>query len=409
MNSESEGRQYSRNEDDGHIMAIRQEAAHVAKRCRNLVRGRPQICTAEMTVFSILALLLGLAATTSMPERPEKVRIGVVGLVHGHVGWILNREDRGDIEVVGIAEADRDLAERYAARFGFDMELVYASVEEMLEATKPEAVTVFSNIYDHLAVTEAAAARGIHVMVEKPMAISLEHARRMKAVADSAGIHLLTNYETTWYPAIHFLKAQLASLGEIRKIVVLDGHPGPIEIGVGEEFWSWLLTEEKNGGGALMDFGCYGANLITWLMEGKRPISVTAVTQVFKPEAPYGQVDDEATIVLTYPGAQGIIQASWNWPFNRKDMHVYATRGYVYQDVSTSGRIRKAGEAEVNFYAEPRRSPHDDPFAYLAAVVRGKVDARGSPSSLAVNVVAMEILDAARRSAESGRTVNLDP
>ena len=362
----------------------------------------------EIPGLAVLTLLTGLMPLNSTPDA-QKLRVGVVGLVHGHVGWILDRTDRNDIEVVGIAEADRDLAEKYATRFGFEMELVYSTVEEMLEAVKPEAVTVFSDIYDHLAVTEAAAARGVHVMVEKPLAISLEHARRMKAVADSAGIHLLTNYETTWYPSVHYAQAQIASLGDIRKIVVYDGHPGPVEIGVGEEFWSWLLTEDKNGGGALMDFGCYGANLITWFMEGQRPTSVTAVTQIFKTEAPYGEVDDEATIILTYPETQGIIQASWNWPFNRKDMHVYATDGYIFQDDRTSGRIRHAGGEEIAFQLEPEMDSYDDPFAYLAAVVRGEVNPEGSLSSLKVNMVAMEILDAARRSAKSGETIHLDP
>ncbi len=357
----------------------------------------------------MLLFLTGLTTLNGEPQDIDTLRVGVVGLVHGHVGWILGREDRGDIDIVGIAESDRDLAQRYAARYGFDTRLVYETAQEMLEATEPEAVTVFSNTYDHLAVTEAAAAQGVHVMVEKPMAISLEHARRMKAVADSAGIHLLTNYETTWYPTVHYAKDQIATMGDIRKIIVYDGHPGPVEIGVGEEFWSWLLTEEKNGGGALMDFGCYGANLITWFMEGQRPVSVIAVTQIYKAEAPYGAVDDEATIILAYPSAQGIIQASWNWPFNRKDMHVYATGGYVFQDDGVSGRIRRTSGADETFRLEPRGAPYDDPFAYLAAVVRGEVDPEGSPSSLEINMVAMEILDAARRSVRSGQKIVLDP
>ena len=360
-----------------------------------------------MIIYSVItALLVGLGATSGNYNRQDPVRIGVVGLVHGHVGWILGREDRGDIQVVGIAEPDWELAQQYADRYGFDIDMVYGSVEEMLDATRPEAITVFSNIYDHLAATEAAAARGVHVMVEKPMAISLAHAEQMKAVADSARIHLLTNYETTWYPSVHYSKDVLKELGDIRKIVVHDGHRGPIEIGVGEEFHSWLLTEEKNGGGTIMDFGCYGANLITWLMNGERPTSVTAVTQVFK-EAPYGEVDDEATIILTYPRAQGIIQASWNWPFSRKDMEVYATEGYVMADNALNGRIRKSGRSESTFELDALEGVWSDPFAYLAAVVRGEVDPSDTLSSMTINMVAMEILDAAVRSAKSGQTVVL--
>ena len=351
------------------------------------------------------AVLLTLALLSGMHSRQDPVRIGVVGLVHGHVGWILGREDLRDVEVVGIAEADRELAQRLADRFGFDMDMVYSTMDEMLDATRPEAITVFSNIYDHLAATEAAAKRGVHVMVEKPLAVSLDHAVRMKSLADSAGIHLLTNYETTWYPTVHYTKDRLQDLGELRKIVVRDGHEGPIEIGVGEEFHSWLLTEEKNGGGAIMDFGCYGANLATWLMNGARPTSVTAVTQVFK-AAPYGAVDDEATIILTYPTAQAIIQASWNWPFSRKDMSVYGTNGYIMADDARRGRVRIGVDQEIDFELDGEIA---DPFAYLARVVRGQIDPGNDLYSLPVNMVAMEILDAAVRSAKTRQTVLLDP
>ena len=94
------------------------------------------------------------------------------------------------------------------------------------------------------------------------------------------------------------------------------------------EFLSWLTDPKLNGAGALFDFGCYGAGLMTWLMNGEKPLTVTAVTQQIKPEI-YPKVDDEATIIITYPKAQAIIQASWNWPFDRKDMEVYGATGSV--------------------------------------------------------------------------------
>lgn len=345
------------------------------------------------------------------PEQAaEPVRVGVAGLVHGHVGWILGREDRGDIEIVGIAEPNQALARRYADRYGFSPDLFFDSVEEMIESTDPEALTVFTSIYDHLRVTETAARHGVHVMVEKPLAYSNDHARRMKAAADSAGIHLLTNYETTWYPSVHETQAMVGNgaIGPLRKIVVRDGHEGPKEIGVSDEFLEWLTDPVQNGGGALIDFGCYGADLITWLMDGRRPTSVFAVTQTIKPEI-YEDVDDEATIVLTYPEAQGIIQASWNWPFSRKDMSVYGKSGYIHADNAVDMRVRlDDGEPERPVTAERPADLFDDPFSYLAAVVRGRTAPADDLSSLETNMIVVEILDAARRSAESGETIYLD-
>ena len=365
--------------------------------------------------FVIMCLPLLLAAFSSQAqtvpaEDAPPLRVGVVGLVHTHVHWILGREDRGDIEIVGIAEPNRDLAQRYADQHGYSMDLVYDTVEEMLDVVKPEAVTVFTSIYDHLAVTEAAARRGVHVMVEKPLAVSLAHARRMKAVADSAGIHLLTNYETTWYPSVHrtYKMVQRGDIGPIRKMVIHDGHKGPIEIGVNEEFWEWLIDPVQNGGGAVIDFGCYGANLMTWLMEGQRPLSVTAVTQTFKPDR-YPDVDDEATIIVTYPEAQGIIQASWNWPFSRKDMEIYGVKGYIHADNAIDMRARVSESVpEKRLRAEVLDDHLYDPFAYLASVVRGETVSEDDLSSLSVNMVVMEILDAAIRSAATGTTIVLD-
>jgi predicted dehydrogenase len=159
-----------------------------------------------------------------------------------------------------------------------------------------------------------------------------------------------------------------------------------------------------------MDFGCYGANLATWLMRGAEPLTVTAVTQQIKPET-YPKVDDEATIILTYPSAQVILEPSWNWPFGRKDMEVYGRTGSVRALDGRNLRVRMAKDNDERaLVLEPKRAPVDDPFAYLTAVVRGEIKvADGDLSSLTNNVTVMKILDAARQSAKTGRTVRLTP
>jgi predicted dehydrogenase len=337
------------------------------------------------------------------------MRLGVVGLVHGHVGGFLSRfGQRYDEQIVGIAEPDQKVREAYIARFNLDPRLVYSQLDEMLDKTKPQAVIVFTSTFDHAKVVEACAARGIHVMMEKPLSTSLEQARAMETAQQKSGIHVLVNYETTWYAsnlAAWSLARDQKSIGDIRKMVAHDGHRGPKEIGVEPEFFAWLTDPVLDGAGALFDFGCYGADLMTWLMDGQRPLSVTAVIQQIKPDI-YPKVDDEATIVVTYPRAQGIIQASWNWPFDRKDLEVYGQTGLARTVGADKIRVRLDGKEEEEIAARPLDPRYDDPLSYLTAVVRGEVKPAG-PSSLAVNVVVMEILDAARRSAASGETVRL--
>jgi predicted dehydrogenase len=135
------------------------------------------------------------------------------------------------------------------------------------------------------------------------------------------------------------------------------------------------------------------------------------VTQHIKPDL-YPNVDDEATIVLTYPKAQAILQASWNWPFGRKDMEVYGENGYVITVQRDNIRLRRTGNGkreesvEEEMAAEPLAHPNDSSLSYMRAVVLEGAEP-DALSSLETNVTVVEILDAARRSAASGKTIRL--
>jgi predicted dehydrogenase len=233
----------------------------------------------------------------------------------------------------------------------------------------------------------------------------------MKALAEKYHIQLLTNYETTWYATNQRAYTMIndeKAIGDLRKIVVHDGHKGPKEIGCSPEFLEWLTDPIGNGGGAVVDFGCYGANLITWLKKGERPRAVLALTQRFKPHV-YPKVDDEATILLEYPKTQGIIQASWNWPIGRKDLEMYGQTGYIIADNRNDLRIRRneSGPEKREKLAD-QKPPYDDAFSFLAAVLKGKITVpRYDLSSLENNVLVVEILDAAKASAKTGQKIYL--
>jgi predicted dehydrogenase len=339
------------------------------------------------------------------------VRIAVAGITHGHVAWILSR-NKPDVILTAIYEPDNELAERYAKKYGFSTALIYNDLGKMLDAVKPEAVVAFGSVYEHMAVVEACAPRHIDVMVEKPLATTFRQALQMDTLAKKYKIKLLTNFETSWYPTTvkaYELVNDSNYIGSIKKVVIHDGHQGPKEIGVNKEFFKWLTDPIQNGGGALIDFGCYGANLMTYLMHGQQPISVTAVTQHFKPDI-YPRVDDEATIIVSYPTAQCIIQASWNWPFGRKDMEVYGQTGYIISVNNTTMRLR----AQPDTVEHSRQitvtdvAVYSDPFSYFADVIRNKTKVpENGLYALQTNVTVVRILDAARESAKTGKTVYL--
>ncbi len=278
----------------------------------------------------------------------------------------------------------------------------------MIDRAKPEAVACFGSTFDHAEAVEVCAAKKTPVMMEKPLAVSLDHARRIERAAKTSGIPVIINYETTWYPSHGEIWRSLhdaKSAGEFRRMVVMDGHQGPKEIGVQPEFFEWLTDPVKNGAGALFDFGCYGANLMTWMMDNARPIAVTAMTKQMKP-AIYSKVDDDATILVDYPKMQGVIEASWNWPYSRKDFEVYGQSGYAIATGGNNLRIRLGQGSEQTRKPEPLPPAEADSISYLISVVRNGKQVSGL-SSLANNLIVTEILVAARDSARSGRRVEL--
>ncbi len=365
--------------------------------------------------FPIAALVWAFCGTQIVAQpvaEPAPVRVAIVGLEHGHVvGFLQQFPRQHDTELVGIVDADPALCAKYEQQFHLDHSLFYPTLEDLFTHQHPQALLVYTSIGQHRRVIEAAAAHGIDAMVEKPLTLSLEDALAIRRAAREHHIHVLVNYETTWYPSNHAVYALLREdrLGEIRKVVIHDGHQGPKEIGVQPEFLRWLTDPAQNGAGALYDFGCYGADLMTWLMHGEAPLSVTAVAQTDKPET-YPRVDDDATVILRYAKAQAVLMPSWDWPFGRKDTEVYGTKGYAIAVNPTQIRERiTESSPEVAITIPPLRPPEDTSLHYLAAVVRGELQPHGDLTSLDTNMVVMQILDAARQSARTGKTVVLHP
>lgn len=353
---------------------------------------------------------LVFANPAAQAQDQPPLRVAIVGLVHDHVaGFLAQLPKHHEVQLVGIAEADPALVAKYEKRDALPQNLFFPTTEAMIAATHPQALLVYTSIADHRKAIETAANHGLSVMVEKPLTISLDDALAIRKIAREKHIQVLVNYETTWYTSntAAYHDVESGKLGPIRRVMVHDGHEGPKEIGVSPDFFKWLTDPEQNGAGALYDFGCYGVDLMTWLMHGQAPLTVTAVTNHDKPEI-YPKVDDDSTIVLHYPQAQAVIQGSWVWPFSRKDMEVYGATGYVITVGPDGLRTRLPGEkTEQTSTADPLPADQASSLSYLVAVLRGQVKAEGDLSALDTNVTVMQILDAARTSARTGKTVTL--
>ena len=127
-----------------------------------------------LQILCLAVISYGQAASAT--AHPA-LRVGIVGLVHGHVyGFLDQSRHSSEIEIVGIAEPDQKLLTDGAARYGFDRSLQFTDLEEMLKKAHPQAVLVYTNTSTTRHVVEVCARHGVHVMMEKPLAVSLEDA-----------------------------------------------------------------------------------------------------------------------------------------------------------------------------------------------------------------------------------------
>lgn len=336
---------------------------------------------------------------TRFSTRTGPLRLAIIGMVHGHVYGPLSyaKAHPDEVRIVGVYEPDRALFDRLAAKFELPATVRYDDLNRMLDETKPEAASVMTSIRDHRAAVEACAPRGIHVLLEKPLAFSNADARRMADLARRHKVLVLTNYETSWYASVREAKRMVdaGEMAPIRRLVFRHGHPGPKKIGCGPEFLNWLTDPAAAGGGAVVDFGCYGAILATWFMNGQAPTHITASRTTLKP-AIYPNVDDDATIVLTYPTATAVIQASWAWTHDTKEMDVFTERGSIHAAKWDALTVRQPNQPAKAVKPAAKPEPLENEWIYLRHVIRNECPI-DPLSSLELNLTAVQILDAARK------------
>lgn len=358
----------------------------------------------------ILTLVLSFITPTAWTQDDAPLRLAVIGLDHGHVEGVLwNASSRDDLTIVGIYDPNYALFVKYQDKYNLNPDLFYADLDRMLDETKPEAASVMTPISRHLEVVEACAPRGVHTLLEKPLAYDFEDAQQMAALGKEHGVHVLTNFETSWYASVRAAVSMIESgeAGTPTRYIFRHGHKGPIEIGCSVEFVDWLADPAFNGGGAIVDFGCYGANIMTWIMNNQPPTSVHAITQQLKPDL-YPDVDDDATIVLTYPNATAVIQASWAWTHDNKEMDVHATKMSIHAAKWDALEVRLPDQPREQI-SPPTKPDHlNDEWTYYRSLVRGECEI-DPLSSIENNLIVAQILDAAIESARTGKSIKLEP
>ncbi len=235
-------------------------------------------------------------------------RLVVAGLVHDHAWKMLPQFARiPGVKLVGGADPNRPLREKLRREFG--MKTLFEDPRELFARVEADGVLVCDSNAGSVPIVEAAAARGISAIVEKPMAHTAAGARKMAEAARRHKTRLMINWPIAWNPSV-VRALELVKAGEIGPVFharIHMAHQGPKEAGCSPYFWGWLYDAKQNGAGALVDYCCYGAAVMAYLW-GKPGQVVGVAGNLVKPRFP---VDDNAMVIGLWPKRTVLSQASW--------------------------------------------------------------------------------------------------
>lgn len=249
------------------------------------------------------------------------VRVVVVGFAHMHAGDQLRMiADTPEAELVGICDTQADTGRRDAVAddLGLPAEIRFDDLDGLLEGSTPDLAIVCSTTGEHTQLVERLAAQKVHVILEKPFALTLDDADRMIAASDEAGTILAVNWPLAWYPA-HLTTQRLIAeglVGEVLEVHYYDGNRGPlthvhdkkerVDPDLATKAASWWYSPDF-GGGSLLDYLGYGATIATWFRGGELPERVTALA--WGPEGL--RVDEQSVTVAAYRTGLSTFQTKW--------------------------------------------------------------------------------------------------
>ncbi len=348
-------------------------------------------------------LLLLLTATLSAQDY----KIAVIGLVHAHVwGHLRTMADGKTAKLVGVAEPNPELVAE-AKKAGVPDELIFSDYKQMLEKTKPDIVWAFVENNRHLEIAKVCLPLKINLIFEKPLAATYKDAKEIQALAAKYNVRVMTNYQMAWWPSNYVAKAAAdrGDVGKVWRLHGIVGHGGPGSDGPRNKyFFEWLTDPEKNGAGALMDFGCYNALWSLWYL-GK-PDTVFATVNHLRPER-FPKVEDNANLELHYPNAVGIFEGSWDLPRSYQDLEVFG-----YGENNKSGILAmsqrevtlQVGRDKKTLELTPLSPEQGEPIAYMISRIKANQPIEGL-TAIDINVDVIKIIDLAKESVKSGKTV----
>jgi glucose-fructose oxidoreductase len=352
----------------------------------------------------------------------NKIRVGVIGFAHMHIQSLVKSffQLGSKIEWVACCDvkpqlpstSDKPSTRAYNLKAVTEltgMQAIYDDYSQLLDACPLDlAIVCCENAFHGRVVTDLLS-RGIHVVVEKPMATSMAEAIKMATAARQSGAILAVNWPTTWYPGIRLAHKLISEgiVGDVFKFTYRNtDSQGPFSYGEdltdAEKSTQWWY-QAASGGGAFWDYCCYGACLSSWFLDS--PVrSAYGLRANFA--SPFGDAEDYGTITARFDNAVALIEGSWT-TVNRgvpSGPIVFGLKGTLVTDGNTVSFYDKRHTATPSSVYEADPLPEDrDTIAkeFLSHLEKGTP--LHPTLDLAVNLNAMMILDTGYRSSISGK------
>lgn len=304
------------------------------------------------------------------------------------------------VEPVAVVNHRRESMAAFAADFSIPRQ--YLSVEDLLADGGVDALVVCTPNYLHAPQTIAALESGVHVMVEKPMAMNAAEAEAMVAASQRSGALLMVAHCWRFDPEVRWLRGQVEA-GRLGRIVRTKGYGVHVNWGPA----GWFTQKQFAGGGALADMGIHALDTARFLLGDPQPVSVYARVGTY-----YGDydMDDTGVLIVNWDnGAVSVIESGWWQPYAdgpEAATQLYGTNGFG--QVFPTRLVVGGQEMPSGF--PPVRDPHcpqsmyDDQMAYFVDCIRqGRAPVPGGLEGW----VNMKFVDAAYQSSETGEVVTI--
>ena len=345
-----------------------------------------------------------------MPSNNTSIiRCAVIGLGMGRM-HVEGYDSAEGTEVVAVTDLEENRLAPHRERFGANA--CFTDYRVMLEAVKPDLVSVAVPNKLHEEVTLAAMESGAHVLCEKPMAMNVAQATRMQAAARKLGRQLGINLNQLYSPRAETLKKWIdaGNLGKVYHGYTCwtrqDGIPG---------FGGWFGQKALSGGGPLIDLGVHRLALAMWLMGDPEPERVVGYThhhfglpRARQENKPFDVEDFAAGSIRFKNGASLFLEASWDGfqaSRDKLEMRLQGSRGALEDEEGELRCFSQSGGVFHKSLLTPVKGGGGNSLHGMIRALRGEEPFRGSPER---GIAIQEILDALYRSAGEGREIRVD-